>query len=137
MRLNLLDAFAKFGAKPSNRLRSLSAIAQDGAVVLNCAQAHFGRPGRGVLRYEDNLSREAADAQGTALLGQHLARARDEGLPVRMIVAFTEESASGKVSRSFHVRPDLVGKVTSFDGDHYVVDFVRPDAPPAAEKRRR
>jgi hypothetical protein len=24
------------------------------------------------------------------------------------------------------VRPDLIGKVVSFDGDHFVIDFTRP-----------
>ena len=33
--------------------------------------------------------------------------------------------AGSKVSRSFHVRPDLVGKVIKFDGDHYIIDFTR------------
>ena len=61
MNLTLSDAFAKFGAKPANRLRALSAIAEDGAVVLSCARSYFGRPGRGVLRYEDKLSRESGD----------------------------------------------------------------------------
>ena len=42
MNLSLSDAFARFGAKPSNRLRGLSAMAADGALVLN---------------YEDRLSR--------------------------------------------------------------------------------
>src|ERR1700741_3186113 len=59
MNLSLSDAFAKFGAKPSNRLRGLSAMAADGALVLNCSLAYFGHPSRGVLRYEDRLSRQS------------------------------------------------------------------------------
>ena len=137
MNLTLSDAFAKFGAKPANRLRALSAIAEDGAVVLSCARSYFGRPGRGVLRYEDKLSREAGDGQGTALLGRHLTLARDEDLPIRMIVASPKDAASGKVGRSFHVRTDLVGKVTKFDGDHFIVDFTRPPDPRIATPRRK
>ncbi len=135
--LNLIDAYAKFGAKPENRLRALSAIASDGAVVLSCATPQFVRPARGVLRYEDRLSREADDATGKALLGEHLARARDENLAVRMVVVSSTTGATGTSSRSFHVREDLVGKVTLFDGDHFIVDFTRPAlAAPVAARRR-
>jgi hypothetical protein len=122
MNLNLIDAFARFGATPSNRVRGLSAIATDGAVVLNCSQQHFAHPTRGVLRYEDRLSREPQDSKDVALLGQHLTLARDSALPVRMVVA----DSSDPKRRGYHVRPDLIGKVVKFDGDHFMVDFTRP-----------
>jgi len=125
MHLSLVDAFGKFGAKPASRLRGLSAIAADGAVVLNCSQPYFGHPSRGVLRYEDKLSRDANDPKGTRLLGEHLALARDGELPIRMIVTSLLDAQSSRSGRSFHVRPDLVGRVANFDGDHFVVDFKR------------
>jgi hypothetical protein len=137
MNLSLVDAFSKFGAKPANRLRGLSAIAADGAMVLNCSQPYFGHPTRGVLRYEDKLSREAEDAKGTVLLGQHLTLARDGELPIRMIVTSLIEVGTAKGSRSFHVRPDLIGKVVSFDGDHFIVDFTRPQAVRETATRRK
>ena len=124
MNLNLFDAFGRFGATPSSRLRGLSAIAADGAVVLNCSQQHFAHPSRGVLRYEDRLSREPQDPRDVALLGQHLASARDGALPVRMVVAFSSDPKRG-TSRGYHVRPDLIGKVVKFDGDHFMIDFTR------------
>jgi hypothetical protein len=123
MSLSLISAFEKFGSKPSNRLHSLSAIAADGAMVLNCSYAHFGHPERGVLRYEDRLSREAPGTKYTELLSQHLTLARDGALPVRMIV--TSALDASRRNRSFHVRTDLIGRVVSFDGDHFVVDFTR------------
>ena len=124
MILNLIDAFGRFGATPSNRVSGLSAIATDGAVVLNCSQQHFARPSRGVLRYEDKLSREPQDSKSLALLGQRLTLARDGALPVRMVVAFSSD-LKRSASRSYHVRPDLVGKVVAFDGDHFMIDFTR------------
>ncbi|HEY3784115.1 MAG TPA: hypothetical protein VGL55_02415 [Steroidobacteraceae bacterium] len=125
MNLNLIDAFGKFGAKPSNRLRALSAIAADGAMVLNCDQANFRHPERGVLRYENRLFKEppAAKDADAELLGRHLTLARDGALPVRMVVTFLADEKSG--TRRCHVRPDLIGKVVTFDGDHFVVDFER------------
>jgi hypothetical protein len=135
--LNLIDAYAKFGAKPENRLRALSAIASDGAMVLSCTTPQFVRPARGILRYEDRLSRDADDANGKALLGEHLTRARDEQLPVRMVVVSSTTGNTGKSTRSFHVREDLVGKVTLFDGDHFIVDFTRPVLAAAVAPGRR
>ena len=137
MNLSLVDAFGKFGAKPTNRLRSLSAIAEDGAMVLNCAQPQFGHPAKGVLRYEDKLSRESADSKLTELLGQHLALARDGELPIRMVVTSILAAGAGKTGRTFHVRPDLVGKVIKFDGDHFIVDFTRLQEPQVATARRK
>lgn len=124
MNLNLIDAFGRFGATPSNRLRGLSAIAADGAMVLNCSPQYFAHPSRGVLRYEDKLSREPEDSRDISLLGQHLTLARDGALPVRMVVAFSSEMKKG-ASRGYHVRPDLIGKVVKFDGDHFMIDFTR------------
>jgi hypothetical protein len=125
MNLRLIDAFGRFGAKPSNRLQALSAMAADGAMVLTCSHAHFGHPSKGVLRYEDRLSRESPDSKDTQLLGQHLTLARDGALPVRMVVASRAGDKNAGQSPSFHVRPDLVGTVVKFDGDHFIVDFTR------------
>ncbi len=126
MNLSLVDAFRRFGAMPSRRLRALSAIAADGAMVLNCSQQYFTHPSRGVLRYEDRLSREPDDSKDIGLLGQHLTLARDGALPIRMIVASLADVKSG-VARGYHVRPDLIGKVHKFDGDHFIIDFTRRD----------
>jgi hypothetical protein len=124
MHLSLVEAFGKFGSKPTNRLHALSAMAADGAMVLNCSPAYFGHPAQGVLRYEDRLSREAAGSKNSELLSQHLTLARDAALPVRMVVT-SVVSTEKKRSVSCHVRSDLVGKVVKFDGDHFIVDFTR------------
>jgi hypothetical protein len=138
MNLSLRDAFARFGAKPSNRLRGLSAMATDGALVLNCSQTQFGHPSRGVLRYEDRLSRQSTAAHDTELLGQHLTLAHAGALPVRMVVTSSASDKTAGRRSSCHVRHDLIGKVAEFDGDHFVVDFTRAEAsrPEAASRRR-
>jgi hypothetical protein len=137
--VNLLEAFATFGGKPANRLHSVSAMSADGTeMILGCSAARFGHPARGVLRYEDRLSRDAERPAEKASLGEHLTKARDGNLPIRMIVITeTAEAATGKVSRDIHVRVDLVGKVTEFDGDHFIVDFVRTAAPVRVPTRVR
>jgi hypothetical protein len=136
MNLSLVDAFAKFGAKLGNRQRGLSAIAADGAMVLNCSPTCFGHPSQGVLRYEDRLSRDATAKKELDLLGQHLTLARDGALPVRMVVITMVDEKSR--SRGFHVRSDLVGSVVKFDGDHFIIDFTRHqnESPVAALRRK-
>jgi hypothetical protein len=138
MNLTLIDAFRRFGAKPESRLSSLSAMAADGAMVLNCLPAHFGHPARGVLRYATSLSAAgAADSKVVTALSEHLTRARDASLPVRMIVTFPDSEKTGK-GGSYHVRPDLTGKIVEFDGDRFVIDFTRPQAasPPLTGRRK-
>lgn len=54
--------------------------------MLSCSKACFARPSRGLLRYEDRLSREPADTKESEFLSQHLTLARDNALPVRMVV---------------------------------------------------
>ncbi|MHB8814678.1 MAG: hypothetical protein ACYDAE_15580 [Steroidobacteraceae bacterium] len=137
MNLTLIDAFGRFGAKPDSRLGSLSAMAADGAMVLNCLPAHFGHPARGVLRYETSISATDADSKVVTALSAHLTLARDGDLPVRMVVTFPERKEAGKAGGR-HVRPDLTGKVVEFDGDRFIIDFTRPQAvPPAPTERRR
>jgi hypothetical protein len=91
---------------------------------LTCTQSYFGHPTRGVLRYEDRLSRPSQDSRDVLLLGQHLSLARTGDLPVRMVVALAASPNCSVVS-GYHVRPDLIGKVTMFDGDHFMIDFTR------------
>jgi hypothetical protein len=133
MNLNLVDAFAKYGGKPANRLHSVSAIAADGAMILGCSSTRFEHPARGVLRYEDKLSRDPSRVAESTALGTHLSLARDGKLPVRLVVIAKEEGAS----REIHIRSDLVGSVVSFDGDHYIVDFVRANPPAVPVKAGR
>jgi hypothetical protein len=134
---SLVDAFAKFGAKPKNRLRGRSAIAEDGALVLSCSTPQFRRSGPGVLRYEDALSRDPQDRPGAALLGEHLVLARDGQLPVRMIVVAETHS---KPRYNIYARPDVVGRLIEFDGDRFIVDFrrliIEPTQPGGSRRRR-
>jgi hypothetical protein len=135
--LSLLEAFATFGGKPANRLHSVSAIASGGAeMILGCSASKFRHPARGILRYEDTLTREGERPAEMQSLGQHLTQARDGNLPIRMIVITEKPEPTGKVSREIHVRVDLVGKVIEFDGERFVIDFVR-NAEPAHGSARR
>ncbi|MBL8279058.1 MAG: hypothetical protein JNL93_20350 [Pelomonas sp.] len=130
--LGFVEAFAKFHAKPANQMWAVSALADDGALVISC-WAHLCKPsGKGVLAYSDYLSRWGNNELGAKLLKAHLADAIARGLPVRMVVATTTETEfvdqgndASKVKKTFHVREDVVGRVAFFDGDHYIIEFRR------------
>ena len=134
--LSLMTAYARYGAQGSSKLRSLSAVASDGSLVLTCPSDRFSRPGTGILRYSAVLSQEKAPTARLAELKSQLESAQNAGTDVRLVVV---TPSKGRVSRTIHVRSDLIGKVVEFDGDGYVVDFTRPVAPAEepVKKRRR
>jgi hypothetical protein len=133
---NLSTAYASFGAKALNGLRSLSAIAEDGAVVLTCEYPYFVRSTPGILRYQDSVSRSGTEHRGTKALREHLKLANESDCVVRLVVV--SPARTGRTTRAVHVRTDLTGRVTEYDGDRFVVDFSRPPppAPESAAKRR-
>jgi len=132
--LILADAFARYGAKIPRGQPVLSAIASDGTVVISCQAPKFARTRRDVLRYEDTLSTDDSGTRHKVLLGQHLTLARDGDVPVHLVIVTPPKGPSPRI---ISVRPDLVGKVTEFDGDHFVVDFSRIAPPPAKGGGRR
>jgi hypothetical protein len=136
-KLSLQEAFAVFGGKPANRLHSLSALAADGtAMIISCHARRFTHPKRGVLRYNDTLTGEGSRPAESQSLGQHLTQARDANLPIRMIVVTEKPDSADKMTRELHVRTDLVGKLVEFDGERYVIDFIRADEPAKTSTRK-
>jgi hypothetical protein len=126
--LNLLEAFSRYKVKASTRARS--AITEDRALVLSCSYGRFHRATSGIMKYEEDL---AGDTGSTAtLLRTHLADALTNGLEIRLIVAISVQhepsletlpAAPRPARTSFHARKDLVGRVTFFDGQRFVVEF--------------
>lgn len=129
--LRFTEAFAIYGANLVNAQWAFSAIAEDGSLVLSCWQHKLTIPEKCILRYSDRLSRWQRVTPGKNLLCEHLSRAHDEQLPVRMVIATSKdpdavdrgEEASGR-QKSFHVREDFIGRVSpgfsrsSFFADH-------------------
>jgi hypothetical protein len=129
--LSFTEAFRVFGAKLVNPMWAYSALANDGALVLSC-WSHKLKLKDGLLSYTDHLSRWRANTPGKALLVEHLAQAKDSETPVRLVIATTDqpevvdrgEDASA-ISKTFHVKQDVVGRVTVFDGESFVLEFRR------------
>jgi hypothetical protein len=130
--LGFVEAFAKFNAKPINPMWAVSAIADDGAFVISCWSHYCKSGGKGVLLYEDSLSRWNGNELGCNLLKTHLGQAISGNLPVRMVIATTSETEAvdnghdaSKVKKTFHIREEVIGRVLSFDGDNYAIEFRR------------
>jgi hypothetical protein len=111
---------------------AFSAVADDGAVVLSCWDHYLKPAGQGVLRYVDTLSRRKHKIQCAPLLAEHLRLALEEKRPIRLVISYTGETdvvdqggSAAKIKKDFGVRQDVVGTLVEFDGDRYVVDFVR------------
>jgi hypothetical protein len=132
----LLDvAFSRLGADVGGQQRPISATALDGSLVLVCQSSQFSRPGPGVLRYSARLSQTVARTAQIQSLRLGLDAASSAGTPVRLIIRTA--GVAGAATR-VHMRTDLVGSVSGFDGDAYSVDFVRlPVEKPARGARKR
>jgi hypothetical protein len=98
-------------------------------MVISC-WAHKLKLANRVLTYTDRLSRWHLNAPGKNLLTEHLRKAHDEDLDVRLVIVKTnhpevvergEEAASLK--KEFYIKENVVGKVTVFDGDNFVIEF--------------
>jgi hypothetical protein len=127
-KLTLTKAFEYYGATPVNVGWACSAIASDRSIVFS-AWDHMLKPSANDrLVYEDRLSRWK-NPRGANLLHKHLVQARAENLPVRLILAtIIDVSLIGtgearKIPKTFSVHDDLVGRVTLFDGDRFVIEF--------------
>ena len=125
------DAFAAYGATLANPQWAYSAVASDGAVVLSC-WSHKLKLTDGKLRYADRLSRWKPNPAGKNLLNEHLTLGQSR--PVRLIIATTQKEYEDVVDRgedastipkTFHIREDLTGTVTLFDGDNFELEFRR------------
>ena len=132
----------KYGAQLVNPMLAVSAIASDGSIVISCWAHYFRAAGKGVLRYEDRLSRRPVKNPGKEPLRSHLLSAKEQDLPVRLIAETTDETDAvdagqdaDKVKTTFHVRNDVVGKLVDFDGD-FVIDFRKREAQPRVRAER-
>ena len=77
----------------------------------------------GGMRYVDALARWGVDnPSGRDLLRRHLDQAQREDKIVRLVIAHRLQSDT-RAAQYFHVRPDLVGRVTAFDGDSFTIEF--------------
>jgi len=101
-------------------------------MVLSCWQRYMKALAGGVIRYEvKDFARWSKNPSGKSLLKAHLRQAYRDKLPVRMVLAQTDEVdaevagiAGSELSKRFLVRDDLVGSVIEFDTGRFIIDFL-------------
>lgn len=130
--MSFTECFAHYGAKLPNRQWAVSAIAENGELVVSCWRPYLSRPEPETLRYTDKLSRWAGNAPGNRLLRSHIEEAFDSRRSVRLVIATPADrrivddgTDASAVKKTFHVKPEVTGVVASFDGDEFVIDFKR------------
>ena len=128
---NLLEAFASYKVRPARRLRS--AITPDGDLVISCWYAGFKKAQIEILRYEEDLSGQTTEI--ARALRTHLAEAMSNECEVRVIIAVetlvpkADPPAIAAARMTYYARKDLLGRVCSFDGERFVVEFRRTRMP--------
>lgn len=130
-----VEAFATFNAKPTNAMWACSAISADGVLVVSCWSHLFQKGGPGALHYVDRLSRWTGNVRGNNLMREHLEKAKAEGLTIRMVVATAKDPSqvekvgdASTIKKTFHAKEDLIGRLLSFDGDNFVIEFRKAGA---------
>ena len=124
-RLRIVDAFKRYGATLQNYMWAVSAIAPDGGVVISCWDSDI-RTANKVMHYQDCLSSwSGKNPNGSRLLREHLEQAVRDVLPLHLVLAHPAEPNTGRIAEYFHVRTDVVGKVVTFDGDAFALEFSR------------
>lgn len=127
--MSFTDAFKKYGATLTNPQWAVSSRTDNDEIVVSLWTHHITLY-QGKLRCTDKLSRWGGNKLGNSLLREHLTAAQDENLPIRLVLARTEDANSvdnghdaSSLKKTFSVRTDLVGQIVSFDGDKFVIDF--------------
>ena len=127
----MTTAFNRYGTKLNNPNWAVSAISKSGELVISCWKHYLSNEG-GKLVYTDRLSRWASNKPGNNLLRGHLDAATKDQTNVRLVIAKTDKPAlvdsgedASQAQNTFGVREDLVGRIGSFDGDEFVIEFTK------------
>jgi hypothetical protein len=126
--MGIVAEFARYKAKLVNPNWAVSAITEREAVF--SLWRHRMKVEDGHWVYRDFIGRWSG--HGNRLFAEHLATALRLKLPIRLVLATTNDEqlveAGGDASKarnSFLAKPEWVGTVSSFDGDHFRIDFHR------------
>lgn len=128
-----VNSFKHYKAKLANPNWAVSAKRANGAIVVSCWAHNFQRPttgpNAGSLVYSDRLDKWAGNIMGKNLLIEHLTWAFETKAPVHLVMATTKDARLVKagtardLTNTYNPRDDLVGTVTNFDGNTYVIKF--------------
>jgi hypothetical protein len=137
--VNLMEAFASYKVKAARLARS--AMTPDGDLVISCLYGGFKKAEVGTLSYEEDLSGQTGK-MAMALRG-HLVEALSSECGIRVIVAVGTRSPKADAApvaparTTYYARKDLVGRVSAFDGERFVVNFKRAQTPAQGKSSKR
>ena len=129
--MNYTEAFRKYDMRLTNKLWSLSAFNAKGELGISCWTHIMSRRGDCLVACDVVIGNEAGHKETV----RNLQYAFDNESPVRLIMARAktqkgrdaiDQAESGyqlEGGKTFSVRPDLVGQVTSFDGKTFIIHF--------------
>ncbi len=128
--LGLVEAFRRNRATLKNPQWSVCAMAEDGVLVVSLWEHHFDPPKDGSITCRDRFSRWSG--AGNNEFREKVHAAFDAGTPVRVVIAHTEHVAeiqagddASRYKKTFSLKEDWVGEVTSIVGDDYEFTFRR------------
>jgi putative restriction endonuclease len=126
--MGIVAEFARYKATLRNRFYDISAEVGSETVLSLWRHRISVEGGRWI--YRDHLSRWSG--LGNEQFARHLRTAFNDGRLIRVVVATTDDAelveAGGDAStakNTFKARPDWVGRVEAFDGDHFTIGFDR------------
>ncbi len=127
-RLGIQEAFRKYSAKLKNVQWSVSSWAPDDTLVVSLWAHHCRKGPAGSLEFSDSVTRWSG--LGNQEFRSNVAKAFEAQSPVRLVIASTINTChveagqdASKIKKDFHIRGDLIGRVTDFDGEKYVFRF--------------
>jgi hypothetical protein len=129
--MNFTEAFRGYGAIPTNPQWAFSAASKSGDIVVSLWQ-HKIKKDRDLAAfvYRDLITRSGKNPLGHRLFAEHLRRAFDEQIGLRIIVvtaedwSLVEEGRDGStIRKKFHLWREVIGRVREFDGDNYLIVF--------------
>ena len=129
-RMTFTEAYAEYGAKLRNVNWACSAITDDeSALVFSCFEDRFDHKRGNIRRYKDKLERWE-NPHGRKLAREHLRKAFEDKLPVRLVSVVLDDSKNANAKRKQckpSVCADEIGRVIKFDGDNFVIAFQRTE----------
>lgn len=131
-KLGYEQAFRRYKAKLRNVQWSVCAETPEGELVISCWQHRLKMPERnGKWVYTDHLSRWSGS--GNRELSEKLAIAYKVQQPIKLIIAVPKDGDEEKkvedgvdgstIKKDFFVRPEVTGKLVTFDGENFVIEF--------------
>lgn len=133
--MRITEAFRRYGIELTNPQFTSSALSENPREVVVSLWAHNFSPD--MARYASGTAHWKG--AGKHIFRRHLQQALDENLPIRVVVATSEdpdEVSAGnatRVSNDFEPDFSLVGRVVSLEEDAFELAFQRIGEPPAEE----